>query len=209
LSLREKIFADMKNSSKREFFDRKAVGWDKRNHPDDTLLIRELIERFDLKPTDWILDAGTGNGVLLPYLSVKVQRGGRIFALDFSGRMILQAKRNHQKKNISFLNASVEALPIKDRKFDCITCFSMFAHVCDKKGSIREMSRVLKRGGRLFIVHPFGKKELAGHHKSAGGAVEHDTLPPDPAMKKMMRDCGFHDIRIIDQPGFYWASAKR
>jgi len=199
----------MMDSSKREFFDRKAVGWDDRNHPDDTLKIRELIERFDLKPTDWILDVGTGNGVLLPYLSVKVKRGGRIFALDFSGRMISQAKSNNRKRNISFLNASVETLPIKDRKFDCITCFSMFAHVCNKKGSLREMSRVLKTGGRLYIIHPFGKKELAGHHKSAGGAVEHDTLPSDPAMKKMMRDCGFHDIRIIDQPGLYWASAKR
>lgn len=196
-------------SCKREFFDQKAIGWDHRNHPDDTLKIRELIERFDLNPTDWILDVGTGNGVLLPYLSVKVKRGGRLFALDFSGKMIFQAKRNNRKRNISFLNASVESLPIKDRIFDCITCFSMFAHVCDKKGSLVEMSRVLKTGGRLYIVHPFGKKELAGHHKSAGGAVEHDILPPDKAMKKMMKDCGFHDIRIIDQPDLYWASAKR
>jgi ubiquinone/menaquinone biosynthesis C-methylase UbiE len=198
----------MMDSSRREFFDRKAVGWDDRNHPDDIAKIRELIERFNLRPTDWILDVGTGNGVLLPFLSAKVKRG-RIFALDFSGKMIWQAKRNHQKKNISFLNASVEALPIKDRELDCITCFSMFAHVCDKKGSLLEMSRVLKMGGRLYIVHPFGKKELAGHHKSAGGAVEHDILPPDPAMKKMMTGCGFHDIRIIDRPGLYWASAKR
>ncbi len=196
-------------SFKRKFFDRKAVGWDHRNHPDDTAKIREQVERFDLNPTDWILDVGTGNGVLLPFLSAKVKRGGRIFALDFSERMIFEAKSNNRKRNINFLNASVEALPIKDQKLDCITCFSMFAHVCDKKGSLREMARVLKTGGRLYIVHPLGKKELAGHHKSAGGAVEHDTLPSDPAMKKMMRDCGFHDIRIIDQPGLYWASAKR
>ena len=199
----------MKDIAKRKFFDRKASGWDQRNHPDDKSQILTLINRFSLKPEDLVLDVGSGNGVLLPYLSAKVKRGGRIFALDFSWRMISEAQKNNRKKNVSFLNASAEALPIKDRKLDCITCFSTFAHVCEKKESLTEMARILKKGGWLYIAHPFGKKELASHHKSAGGVVKHDTLPSDPVMKKMMSCCGFKEVQIIDQPDLYLASAKK
>ncbi len=199
----------MKDIDKRKFFDKKAEGWDHRNHPDDKFRIKKLIDRFSLKPGDLVLDVGTGNGILLPYLGSQVKRDGKVYAIDFSWRMIFEAKKNNRKTNVRFLNASAEALPIKDSRFDCITCYSAFAHLCDKEKSLKEMARVLKRGGRLYITHPFGKKELAGHHKVAGGAVEHDTLPSDVAMKKMMRDCGFKDIRIIDQPDLYWASAKK
>ena len=199
----------MKDIAKRKFFDRKASGWYQRNHTDEKSRIQKLINRFSLKPKDLVLDVGTGNGVLLPYLSTKVKLGGKILALDFSWRMISEAKKNNRKKNIGFLNASAEALPIKDRKLDCITCFSTFAHICEKKESLTEMARILKKGGRLYIAHPFGKKELAFHHKSAGGVVEHDTLPSDPVMKNMMRRCGFKEVQLIDQPDLYLASAKK
>ncbi|MFH1336173.1 MAG: methyltransferase domain-containing protein, partial [Candidatus Zixiibacteriota bacterium] len=108
-----------------------------------------------------------------------------------------------------YLNASAEALPIQDQKLDCITCFSAFAHVCDKIESLKEMARVLKKGGRLYIAHPFGKKELNHHHKNAGGAVKHDALPPDHSMKKMMMRSGFKNIRIIDRSDLYLASAQK
>jgi len=199
----------MKDKDKVKFFDSKAIGWDRRNHPDDKLQIQKLVNRFSLKPKDLVLDIGTGNGVLLPYLSTKVKPGGRILALDFSWRMIALARKNNPKRNLGFLNASAEALPIQDQKLDCITCFSAFAHVCGKIESLKEMARVLKKGGRLYIAHPFGKKELVYHHKTTGGAVEHDTLPSDLLMKKMMMRSGFKNIRIIDRSDLYLASAQK
>ncbi len=64
--------------SKREFFDKEACGWDDRYHRADRSEIRQLSERFDLKPGDRILEVGTGNGILLPYLLEKVKDRGRI-----------------------------------------------------------------------------------------------------------------------------------
>lgn len=61
----------MTNLSKREFFDKKACGWDDRYHRDDKPEIQRLADRFDLKPSDRIL--GTGNGILFPYLLEKVK----------------------------------------------------------------------------------------------------------------------------------------
>jgi hypothetical protein len=39
--------------------------------------------------------------------------------------------------------------------------------------------------------------------------VEHDTLPSDLSMKKMMMRSGFKNIRIIDRSDLYLASAQK
>lgn len=199
----------MSDPSKKEFFDKEASGWDDRYHQDDKSEMRKLVGRFDLKPGDRVLDVGAGNGVLLPYLAEKVKNKGKIIALDLSWKMIFEAARIEKKTNIWFINASVEALPIKDKAFDCVTCLATFAHVSGKRKAISEMARVLRKGGRFYITHLMGKEELAEHHRLAGEPVQHDILPSDSEMMAMMEDSGLKDIKITDQPDLYLASAKK
>jgi len=199
----------MKDLSKRKFFDKEAFDWNERNRPEEKAQIQKLVERFELKSGDWILDIGTGKGILLPYLSPKIKNRGKIVALDFSWNMISFAKKMNKRQNVYFVNASVEALPIKDQKIDGITCLDTFAHVCAQIGAMKEMSRVLRKGGRLHVAHSLSKKEVASFHKKVGGAVEHDTLPSDSKMIKMMKHSGLQDVKIIDQPDLYLASARK
>ena len=199
----------MKDLSKRKFFDKEAFGWDERNRSEDKIQIQKLVKRFDLKSGDWVLDVGTGKGILLPYLSPQVKNRGKIVALDFSWNMISQASEINKRKNVCFVNASVEALPIKDQKIDGITCLDTFAHVCSQKEAMREMGRVLRKGGRLYVAHSLSKKEVASFHKKVGGAVEHDTLPSTTMMKKMMQSAGLKGIKIVDQADLYLASARK
>ncbi len=200
----------MDDKLKREFFDEKAQGWDGRFHQDDEGQIRQLVERFDLRAGDRVLDVGTGNGVLLPYLFEKVGSGGRVVALDYSWNMIAEAARAETNGSVSLLNASAEAIPLKNDTFDCVTCLATFAHVCRKMEALKEMNRVLKEGaGRVYITHLMGKKELAEHHRSAGKAVLHDILPSDSDMRGMMQEAGFKDILIVDRPQLYLASAGK
>jgi ubiquinone/menaquinone biosynthesis C-methylase UbiE len=199
----------MHEQSKRDFFDNEACRWDERFHREDEHQIWQLVENFDLKPGEKVLDVGTGNGVLIPFLLAKIGDEGDILALDFSWKMICEAAEIRERKDVYLVNASVEALPLKSKTFDCITCVATFPHVCHKEVALKEMSRVLKRGGRLFIAHLMGKNELAEHHRSAGGAVMHDILPADGKMVAMMEKAGFKDIRIEDQPDLYLAAAKK
>jgi ubiquinone/menaquinone biosynthesis C-methylase UbiE len=199
----------MNDGSRREFFDKEARGWDERYHQDDEQEIRRLVSRLDLRPGDWVLDLGTGNGVLLPFLLEKTEDGKKIFAVDLSWNMICEAAQTGAKDGICFINASVEALPFKDQTMDCVICLAAFAHVCDKREAIDEMSRVLGRSGRLYIAHLMGKEKLAEHHRSAGGAVKNDVLPPDQEMAAMIKGAGLTKVDIIDRPDLYLVSARR
>lgn len=199
----------MHEQSKRDFFDNEASRWDQRFHREDEQQIWRLVENFDLKPGERVLDVGTGNGVLIPFLLNKVGDAGEILALDFSWKMITEAARIREKNDVYLVNASVEVLPFKSQIFDCITCLATFPHVCRKEEALNEMGRVLKGGGRLFVVHLMGKKELAEHHRSAGGAVMHDLLPSDWEMAAMMEQAGFEGIQIVDRSDLYLARGKK
>jgi ubiquinone/menaquinone biosynthesis C-methylase UbiE len=199
----------MHEQPRRDFFDNEAAQWDERFHREDEHQIWQLVEKFDLKPGENVLDVGTGNGVLIPFLLKKVGDAGEVLALDFSWKMITEAARIRERKDVYLVNASVEALPLKSQTFDCIACVATFPHVCCKEVALKEMSRVLNSGGRLFIAHLMGKKELEEHHRSAGGVVMHDILPADREMAAMMELAGFKDIRIADRPDLYLASAKK
>jgi SAM-dependent methyltransferase len=76
--------------------------------------------------------------------------------------------------------ADAQRLPFRDGVFQCIECDAVLEHVKNAEEVMRELSRVLTRGGYLHIVTPFchpfhaypndyrrftleGLRELAGH----------------------------------------------
>jgi SAM-dependent methyltransferase len=50
--------------------------------------------------------------------------------------------------------AQGEALPFQDGELDAILSFDVFEHVQDVRGTLQECHRILKKGGRLFVVFP-------------------------------------------------------
>lgn len=54
----------------------------------------------------------------------------------------------------NFRVANGEMLPFEDDKFDAVLSFDVFEHVQDLEKTLRECYRVLKKGGRLFVVFP-------------------------------------------------------
>jgi ubiquinone/menaquinone biosynthesis C-methylase UbiE len=199
----------MNHLGKREFFDKEADGWDDRCHQDDEKEMRRLVERFELKPAEWVLDVGTGGGVLLPHLRRKVGEEGKVVGLDFSWKMIREASAARGKEANCLINACVQKLPFWDHTFDCISCMDAFAHMNDKRMALGEMERILKKGGRLYVLHTLESRKLAQYHREVGGVVRDDVLPADSEMRQMMETAGLKEIRILDQPGLYLASARK
>jgi ubiquinone/menaquinone biosynthesis C-methylase UbiE len=103
-----------------------------------------------------VLDLGCGNG----YLSRRLARtGAGVTAVDSSARMIRNAK-SHDPENslrITYVCSDASKLTsIKDASFDLAFANMSLMDIRDAKGALREVSRVLRKGGRFVasIYHP-------------------------------------------------------
>jgi ubiquinone/menaquinone biosynthesis C-methylase UbiE len=199
----------MDMNHKRKFFDRHAKNWDRKNHLGDPMKLRELVSTFKIKKGAKVLDIGCGTGVLLSHLSKNVGEDGKLFALDFSLKMLKMAKQKNIAKNITYINADARDLPLADSSFDYITCFATFPHLDKKQKSLKEMRRVLKTKGKVFISHFGSREEINAFHKRSSKAISGDILPTKKNMKKMMEKAAFENINIIDQSSLYLAYGEK
>jgi hypothetical protein len=61
--------------------------------------------------------------------------------------------------------AAAEALPFADGAFDLVHCFSVIEHVDSVPATIREMVRVTRRGGAIYVHTPNAWSFYEGHYK--------------------------------------------
>jgi SAM-dependent methyltransferase len=57
------------------------------------------------------------------------------------------------------LHGSIDAIPVEEASFDVVLCLQVLEHVPDPAAAVRELRRVVKPGGRVFLsthgVYPF------------------------------------------------------
>ena len=98
-----------------------------------------------------ILDIAGGPGFLAREFA-KRSKKSHVFLVDISSYVLELAKKNCRGlKNITIRKASVYKLPFKDNFFDIVTCKDSFHHFNKPKEALREMLRVTKKGGVLYI----------------------------------------------------------
>ena len=119
--------------------------------------IRESLS--ELIPADediQILDIGTGMAATSRFLLQRLSKGSRIWSLDPSEDVIANARTalavEHRQKRIEFVQGSADDLKFEDDSFDIVVSVMVMHHIGAIGGSIAEMSRVLKEGGRLIVV---------------------------------------------------------
>ncbi len=105
------------------------------------------------------LDAGCGTGSLA--IDIKKQTPNLIlYAIDADKDMLKIAaeKAKKAKAEITFKNAFIQELPFKNNSFDIVYSSLVFHHlpIKVKKQAVKEIHRVLKKGGK-FLLADFGK----------------------------------------------------
>ena len=104
---------------------------------------------LDALPAGQLLDLGTGNGSSFPAFGKHTITG-----VDISEKM-LQKARKRAPKNAQLVCADIHALPFPDAVFDYAVLSHVLATVAAPERVLSEAARVLKPGGKLFILNHF------------------------------------------------------
>ena len=125
----------------------------------------QLIPLLNLHGTERLLDAGGGTGRITQLVA---SHAGETWIADLSMPMLRKAR---EKSIAELANTSTTALPFANETFDRILIVDALHHFPDQSGTLAELWRVLKPGGRLVIeepnIHKFGVKLVALGEKLA------------------------------------------
>ena len=112
-------------------------------------------DRAELSPGDSVLDVCCGTGDLAFELAQRVSPDGRVVGCDFSEQMLDLAREKAEHRGVESVRfewADALQLPYDDDRFDALTVGFGVRNFADRDRGLREMSRVLKPGGRLVIL---------------------------------------------------------
>ena len=111
---------------------------------------RFTVSSLGLKGDEVILDVATGTGKLAQELVKGVGAKGKVVGIDFCKRMLYIAK--NKSPNTELALATSESLPFPDNTFDCATIAFALRNVPDVEKTLRETTRVVKRGGKVICL---------------------------------------------------------
>lgn len=188
---------------RKEFFDRVAEAWEEEHgRPEADAKLTGLLQRFDLKPGQLVLDAGCGTGRLVPLILKKIGVEGRLVAVDISARMLEIARRKYNFFNVIFYQADVCHLDAS-QLFDRIICLCVFPHLPDKKGALRAFRKYLKPDGQIVIAHTSSREEVNGFHSQLPEPICRDQLPDKKEMMELLQETGFRMLELEESDIYF------
>lgn len=98
-----------------------------------------------------ILDFGCGKGIFSWLLTSKIKS---VYAYDIDKQKIARAKKKFQ--DVHFIWGRPDSrLPFPDSFFDAVVASHVFEHVENEEQTVKEIARVLKPKGVLYLVSPY------------------------------------------------------
>ncbi len=105
-----------------------------------------------------VVDFGCYDGAITP--AYRDAGATHVYGVDIDSEAIRKAQKNNHDERITFLESTVNGVPLDDQSADVILCYDVFEHVSRPDDILRECFRILKPGGQMLIgtwgwYHPF------------------------------------------------------
>ena len=121
--------------------------------------VAKYLRSLDLNigPDSFVLDAGSGTGIVTLGFQDAGFRPRKMIAFDLSGNSLKIAREQFEKEkkidasNIQCVQGNVLELPFDDDSFELVLTCGVLEYVSLDAG-LKELSRVLKPGGRLVFI---------------------------------------------------------
>jgi len=111
------------------------------------LAAKEIVKELKIQPTDKILEIGSGLGLLGKEINNLISPN-----LSYYGIEILFDSAKKSKGSLTPVVADALTLPFSDKTFDSVISTDVFEHLRDPQKAVKEVYRVLKSGGKAFLV---------------------------------------------------------
>ena len=162
------------------------------------------INYSEVKPGEVCVDLGSGRGNDAIRLAEKTGNTGYVYGVDISEGMIDKAKKTAENlgvKNVDFLKAPLENIPLKNDTVDLIISNCTLNHADNKPAVWKEIYRILKRGGRFVVSDIYSLGEVPEQYRNDPAAVAEcwaGAIPRDKYMD-ILKYAGFNNVTIIEE----------
>jgi demethylmenaquinone methyltransferase / 2-methoxy-6-polyprenyl-1,4-benzoquinol methylase len=113
----------------------------------------KLIDWMNPRPDSALIDVASGTGDIAKLFSKKNNNFSKITCIEPNNDMFEEGKTNLKKfRNIKWIKAQAEKLPVNDNTFDFYTISYGIRNVTDINKCLCEAFRVLKPGGRFMCL---------------------------------------------------------
>lgn len=119
------------------------------------------VNLIDPRPGERVLDAGSGEGVAALLCA---RRGATAIALEQDEEACRLGQEIRVKEGIpaeafKHCQGDLYSLPFADEHFDAVISLEVIEHMDDVRAYLRELKRVLKRGGRIVVSTPLRRPD--------------------------------------------------
>ena len=167
------------------------------------------VSHLNICPDDIILDIGCGGGVNVKRFSSMSKN--KIYGLDYSKKSVEESIKYNSEGietgQVGILEGSVSNIPFEDESIDIVTGFETIYFWPDLKEDLKEIKRVLKRDGAIFICN---EEVNDGHIEERLGErmkLLDMYVPSEDELGQMLADTGFKDVTTFTKANTKWVCA--
>lgn len=175
-------------------------------------------------PAGLILDAGTGTA-RIPILISQMRPQWQIIGIDLSKNMLQVGSKNVEKaglqSHIQLELVDAKKLPYPDHQFDMVISNSIVHHLPDPLPFFREIKRVLKPAGAIFLrdlFRPADEKimDMLVNSYAADCNAHQKKLFRDSLnaaftleeVNQIVKDAGFKDVKVYPSSNRHWTAER-
>ncbi len=167
------------------------------------------VSHLNICEDDVILDIGCGGGVNVKRFSSMTN--AKVYGLDYSEKSVEESMKYNAKEiekgQVEILEGSVSNIPFEDESIDIVTGFETIYFWPDLKEDLKEIKRVLKSDGAIFICN---EEINDGHIEERLGErmkLLDMFVPSEDELGQMLADTGFKDVTTFTKEETHWLCA--
>jgi SAM-dependent methyltransferase len=166
------------------------------------------VGHFKINEDSKILDIGCGGGRNIQRFAKEISSNGRVVGIDYSEVSVEKSKKLNEKYIkqgiVNVLHESVSNMPFYDETFDIVTGFETIYFWPDFINDLKEVSRVLKKGGLVFFCNEAVYRE--GEMEEYEDLIEllDMNIYSEEFLKESLEKTGFKDFKAYIHDEHDW-----